>query len=260
MSERCEMCNGMGVVFKPGMPGLDDKDTCPECGGRGIVESVTVPVGKRDAAADLATCDATGDTEWAYEFYSEALPYWLREVERLRGVAEANLAMSADLIAMEGRLKEAKDEYRACGIERAEFHVELVLAREQITHLKHELDRSRNAHGKAELELARLRTTLASIEEYGTEEINAGIELRQENERLRAMQRHAPKAGWGCWKWLSESEEHIRCPEVLPRPMFDALRGYDELESSSSSRAYLSREDAMNALRSAFDAVAKQQQ
>ena len=37
-----------------------------------------------------------------------------------------------------------------------------------------------------EVELARLRTTLASIEEYGTAEINAGIELRHENARLSA--------------------------------------------------------------------------
>jgi hypothetical protein len=71
---------------------------------------------------------------------------------------------------------------QAAGFEQREHDLESI-----IKDLRHELDRSRNAHGKAELELARFRTTLASIEEYGTEEINAGIELRQENERLRKI-------------------------------------------------------------------------
>jgi len=145
MSKRCEMCGGSGVVFTTSLLGQGDKDTCPECGGQGIVKPATAPTGKRDATADLAMCDAAtpgpwfvdivnttdsesgicygtpGDTSDTYDLIDaynvetdyklmcearEALPYWLREAEQLRGVAEANLAMSADLIAMEGTIKE----------------------------------------------------------------------------------------------------------------------------------------------------------
>lgn len=166
MSKGCEMCDRTGVVFKPGMPGLDDKDTCPECGGRGIVESATVPAGERNATADLAmlnkTCRACNGTGVLRSPVAEG------ECGNCDGTGIT--PPDEDMVALA--------EY---WIERAE-HLEAENAA-----VRHELDRSRDAHGRAELELARLRTTLASIEEYGTEEINAGIELRQELARLHKV-------------------------------------------------------------------------
>lgn len=163
MSKGCEMCNRTGVVFKPGMPGLDDKDTCPECGGRGIVESATAPAGERDATADLAmlnkTCRACSGTGVLRSPVAEG------ECGNCDGTGIAY--PDEDMVALA--------EY---WIERAE-HLEA-----ENEEVRHELDRSRNAHGKAELELARFRTTLASIEEYGTEEINAAFGLRKEIDSL----------------------------------------------------------------------------
>lgn len=63
MSKRCEMCGGSGFVFATSLFGRGDKDTCPECGGRGIVESVTAPAGKREEAStskDKDNCRCPG--------------------------------------------------------------------------------------------------------------------------------------------------------------------------------------------------------
>lgn len=179
MSKGCEMCNRTGVVFKPGMPGGGDKDTCPECRGTGIVESVTVPLNnqeeaamsedkdncrcpgftvignncgicphcqnqamnKRDAVADLATCDLATPGPWVPFLYTSG--WYVRYPN-----GNDNSIQTKEDAAFIGMAREALPWW----IKEAE----------------------------------RLRTTLASIEEYGTEEINAGIELRHENARLSA--------------------------------------------------------------------------
>lgn len=250
----------------------------------------------RDATADLATCDTTGDTEWAYEFYSEALPWWIKEAEKLRGVAEANLAMSADLIAMEGAIKE----------------------------LRHELDRSRNAHGKAELKVARLRKIIDdatghskdgdgvdllckalygrpgqvpdwlggsearmlydavkeignlnvalneandTIERMSRDEVNALDRLRAELADLQSREvvehggiYYAPLAITnGTWEWFDASEGVCAYVggESIPRELYVALPG---VNLEKFAMAYPTREAAMQALRDAIETVKKEEE
>lgn len=161
----------------------------------------------RDATADLATCDTTRDTEWAYEFYSEALPWWIKEAEKLRDVAEANLAMSADLIAMEGAIKE----------------------------LRHELDRSRNAHGKAKLEVARLKGQYADE----VDEFNAGYQAAKDGLPESAEPFHCPHDVWMCgYAWgkfesLKAGVERLRKDNVRLGVLADGRFG---LRFSSDGR------------------------
>lgn len=275
MNDRCERCDGSGIVFKPGLPGLDDKGACPECGGEGVVAAGTNP-------GENATEARQGEVVPKYQWTNGEVLTLRAEVERLRAIIPFT---SSEMVFADGREPTTN--------ERHLFNL-LTWREHEAQGLKEEIARLRSSQGENK-EIARLRSIIeqsnAVIEHtlgtalYGvpTEEgcpwgeqiaetlaIDAAREigsLREELADLRSREviecsgiYFAPLAITnGTWEWFDASDGFCAYVggESIPSELYVALPG---VNLEKFAMAYPTREAVLQALRDAIEATKQQNQ